>query len=61
MLSHRVNQDVNQQEEVTIFWACLIQVGEVYTRPPLSADFLDHHHVCQPVEVVDLPNEILLL
>ena len=61
MLSSRVNQNINLQEGLTIVGARLIQVGEIYAYPQFSAGFLDHHYVCQPVGVVNLPNEIRLL
>ena len=37
------------------------EVGEVHAHPQLSISFLNHHHVCQSIGVVNLPNETYLL
>ena len=49
------------REKVAILGARLVQVCKVYAHPPLFVDFFDHHHVGQPVGVVNFSNEVCIL
>ena len=60
MTSHRVHEDVDAQERITVLWASLIQVSEVYAHPLLVVRFFDHDHIGQSFGVVNFFDEIYL-
>jgi len=60
MTSHRFHEDVDAREQITVLWASLIQVGEVYAHLLLVVRFFDHDHIGQPFGVVDFFDEIYL-
>ena len=49
------------REKVAILGARLVQVCKVYAHPPLFVVLFDHHHVGQPVGIVEFSNEVCIL
>ena len=47
-------------EGKAVLGAGLVEVGEVYTNPPLPILLLDHYRVGQLLRVVDFPNRLRL-
>ena len=58
MASHRVYQLINSWQWVTILGTCFVQVSEIYAHSPLATCFLHHHHIGQPIWVIDFLNEL---
>ena len=61
MLSRRVHKNIDPQERIAVFRVGFVQVSKIHAHSPLPASFLNNHHVCQPVGVINLLNEARLL
>ena len=52
-----VHQLINMWQWVAILWASLIQIGEVHSYSPFSISLPNHHHVSQPIRVINFLNK----
>ena len=41
-----IYQLVNLRYRKRVFWACLVQIHEIYTNPPLAILLLHYHGIC---------------
>ena len=53
----RIYKEVDSWEGVDVLWTSFVQVGEVYTHPPLPIRLLNHYYVSQPFGVIEFFNE----
>ena len=52
-----VHQLVNAWQRIAIPRASLVQISEVHTHPPFAVSLLDHHHINQPVWVINFSDK----
>ena len=57
---NRVDQHVYAWEEKAVFWTSFVEIGEVYTHPPLSIGLLDQDYIGQPIGIADFLDELCL-
>ena len=56
----KVGQYVDAWEREAVFWIGLVEVGEVHTHPSLAVGLLHQDDVCQPIMIVNFPDELCL-
>ena len=54
MADYGIYDEVDPWQRETIFWACLVDVSEVYAESPLPVRFCDEYDVGQPFRVFHL-------
>ena len=57
MLGLRVNNLVYAGQREAVFRASVVKIGIVYAHSPLTTFLWYHHHISQPFEVFDFPDE----
>ena len=58
MANGGVHESIDRREWKVVFWAGFVQIYEVNAHPPLSACFLYHNHIRQPLGIMYFTNEV---
>ena len=55
------HQLINMRQWIDILRAGLVQIDEVHAHPTFAISLLDHHHISQPVRVINIPDKFAII
>ena len=55
------HQLINMRQWIDILGAGLVQIDEVHAHPTFAISLLDHHHISQPVRVINIPDKFAII